>query len=93
MLLSSSQSNRLMWPSVTVGQQVLAPRLLTPLLSAHCPIRSRRAKRPHKQKLKIQYARLGKAHNQKDARKSCLDFLLKFSPIQCDPAPSRPLQA
>lgn len=105
MLLSGSPlSNRLIWPSVTVGKGTTNIFLLSSYFSfvSQFPIRSsskgqarnpKRAKRPRKQKLKIQYARLGKAHNQKDARKSCLGFLYKFSPIQCGLAPSRLLQS
>lgn len=106
MLLSSSpQSNRLIWPSVAVCWGMTSVSLLSSYFSFVSPLpyqvqfqRTRKesqkktAKRPHKQKLKIQYARLGKAHDQKDARKSCIGFLYKFSPTQIDLAPSCLLQ-
>lgn len=41
-----------------------------------------RKKRPQKQKLRIQYARIAKAHNQKDEYKTCLSLSLSWLSVQ-----------
>lgn len=100
MLLSSSpQSKWLIWPSVAGGNKCFSPVFLL----LFCLIRSsskgqarswkrKQQKGPTSKELKIQYARLGKAHNQKDARKSWISCLYKFSPIQFKLAPTCLLQ-